>query len=112
MLPWWGHYADELGGHHHLRQDTDYSFDAATGTGERISTGSIPAGTVASPTTLKATYTWADPSKVQPSDVIGTVNAAGQRTGMKALRDGYQLFGYYPKIIIAPVFQHPQLGVH
>ena len=59
---------------------------------------------MASPTTLKATYTWADPSKVQPSDVIGTVNAAGQRTGMKALRDGYQLFGYYPKIIIAPVF--------
>lgn len=85
-------------------KDTDYSFDAATGTGERISTGSIPAGTVASPTTLKATYTWADPSKVQPSDVIGTVNAAGQRTGMKALRDSYQLFGYYPKIIIAPVF--------
>lgn len=85
-------------------KDTDYSFDAATGTGERISTGSIPAGTVASPATLKATYAWADPSKVQPSDVIGTVNAAGQRTGMKALRDSYQLFGYYPKIIIAPVF--------
>ena len=85
-------------------KDTDYSFDAATGTGERISTGSIPAGTVASPTTLKASYSYANPTLVQPSDVIGTVNAAGQRTGMKALRDSYQLFGYYPKIIIAPVF--------
>lgn len=73
-------------------------------TGERISTGSIPAGTVASPTTLKASYSYANPTLVQPSDVIGTVNGAGQRTGMKAFRDSYQLFGYYPKIIIAPVF--------
>ena len=85
-------------------KDTDYSFDPATGTGERISTGSIPAGTVASPTTLKASYTYANPTLVQPSDIIGTINGAGQRTGMKAFRDSYQLFGYYPKIIIAPVF--------
>ena len=85
-------------------KDTDYSFDPATGTGERISTGSIPAGTVARPTTLKASYSYANPTLVRPSDVIGTVNGAGQRTGMKAFRDSYQLFGYYPKIIIAPVF--------
>ncbi|MBR8657932.1 phage tail sheath subtilisin-like domain-containing protein, partial [Achromobacter sp. Marseille-Q0513] len=73
-------------------------------TGQRISSGSIPAGTVAAPTTLKASYTYANPTLVQPSDIIGTINGAGQRTGMKAFRDSYQLFGYYPKIIIAPVF--------
>lgn len=59
---------------------------------------------MANPATLKAAYSYANPSLVQPSDIIGTVNAAGQRTGMKAFRDSYQLFGYYPKIIIAPVF--------
>jgi len=84
--------------------DTDYSFDAATGTGKRISTGAIPAGTIATPTTVKATYTYLNPALVQSSDIIGTIDAGGNRTGLKAFRDSYQLFGFYPKILISPVF--------
>lgn len=85
--------------------DTDYAFDAATGKGARISTGAIPAGSVAEPTSLKASYAWLNPSLVAPSDVIGTIEpSTARRTGMKAFRDCYQLFGFYPKILIAPVF--------
>lgn len=82
----------------------DFWFDPVVGTGTRISTGRIPAATAASAVVLHASYAWADAARVQPGDVIGTINAAGQRTGMGALRDSYQLFGFFPKILIAPVF--------
>lgn len=85
-------------------EGTDFSFTPATGTGQRVATGAIPASTAAAPITLRATYTYADPTKVQPGEIIGTVDAAGRRTGLQALRDSYQLFGFYPKILIAPVF--------
>lgn len=85
--------------------DTDYTFDVATGKGKRLAGGAIPAGTIASPTTLKATYAYLNPALVQPSDIIGTIDpVTGKRTGMKAFRDCYQLFGFYPKILISPVF--------
>ncbi|MBQ7627078.1 MAG: phage tail sheath subtilisin-like domain-containing protein [Rhodocyclaceae bacterium] len=81
------------------QEGTDYTFDAATGTGTRIATGSLVGGEV-----CRASYTYADATKVTPADIIGTIDAAGRRTGMKALRDSYQLFGFYPKILLAPVF--------
>jgi phage tail sheath protein FI len=84
---------------------TDYEFDATTGKGKRKTAGTIPAGTVSTPTTLKATYTYLNPSLVQPSDVIGEIDpVTAKRKGMKAFRDAYQLFGFYPKILISPVF--------
>lgn len=53
---------------------------------------------------MKASYNYADPTKVTPADIIGAVNAAGNRTGMKLLNDSFNLFGYFAKILIAPVF--------
>ena len=42
---------------------------------------------------------------VTKSDIIGGVNAVtGKRTGLKAFEDSYSLFGYFPKMIIAPVY--------
>ncbi|MCO2667077.1 phage tail sheath family protein, partial [Pseudomonas aeruginosa] len=38
------------------------------------------------------------------ADIIGAVNAAGMRTGMKALKDTYNLYGYFSKILIAPAY--------
>ena len=32
------------------------------------------------------------------------MDANGKRQGLKAFRDSYSLFGYYPKILIAPVY--------
>lgn len=83
---------------------TDFQIDLRSGRGQRIGNGAIAASTVAAPTQLKISYSYADATKVTPADVIGSVGASGQRLGMKALRDSYALFGFYPKILIAPVF--------
>lgn len=78
---------------------TDYSVDMLNGLVRRISTGNIPPkGPV------KVDYTHADPSKVTPSDIIGAVSLAGQRSGLLAFQDSYTQFGFFPKIFIAPGF--------
>jgi phage tail sheath protein FI len=84
--------------------DTDYTLDPRTGKGARIEGGAIPAATLGAPVSLKVNYTYLDPTRVPPSALIGTIDAAGRRRGMKAFRDSYQLFGYFPKILLAPVF--------
>lgn len=44
-------------------------------------------------------------SDVEISDIIGAVDATtGKRTGIKAFQDCYSLFGFFPKILIAPKF--------
>jgi len=48
--------------------------------------------------------THTDVASVQTSDIIGTVTVQGKRTGLKALKDAYSLFGFYPKTIIAPKY--------
>lgn len=78
---------------------TDYTIDAAKGTITRV-TG----GTIGSLAMISVSYSWADPSKVLAADIVGTVTEAGQRTGLKGLRDSYSLFGFYPKLVIAPAF--------
>ncbi|ALS60670.1 phage tail sheath subtilisin-like domain-containing protein [Pandoraea norimbergensis] len=79
--------------------DTDYSVDTLTGMLTRIKGGGIAAGA-----SLKASYDYADPTKVTAADIIGAVNAAGVRTGIKALKDTYNLFGFFAKILISPAF--------
>ncbi|ENO0459413.1 phage tail sheath subtilisin-like domain-containing protein [Salmonella enterica] len=49
-------------------------------------------------------YNYLDPTKVTAAEIIGAINTAGQRTGMKMLEDTYNLYGFKPKILIAPVF--------
>ena len=79
---------------------TDYTVDPyGSGIVLRVAGGSIPPGA-----TLKASYNHADPSLVTPADILGVVNAAGQRTGMKALKDTYNQFGFFAKILIAPAY--------
>ncbi|WP_314972641.1 phage tail sheath subtilisin-like domain-containing protein [Comamonas testosteroni] len=79
--------------------DIDYAVNLATGMLTRIRTGAIT--TAAAP---KAAYDYADPTKVTAADIIGAVNAAGVRTGLKALNDTYNQFGFFAKILIAPAF--------
>lgn len=79
--------------------DTDYSVNMLTGRVTRKPAGAIPAAAK-----VKADYTHADPSKVTPADIIGSVTLAGRRTGLKAFPDSYNLFGFFPKIFIAPGF--------
>ncbi|WP_353189534.1 phage tail sheath subtilisin-like domain-containing protein [Pandoraea pnomenusa] len=78
---------------------TDYSVDTLTGMLTRVKGGGIAAGA-----SVKASYEYADPTKVTAADIIGAVNAAGVRTGIKALKDTYNLFGFFAKILISPAF--------
>lgn len=78
---------------------TDYTVDTLSGLVTRVSGGAIAAGA-----TVNAAYNWADPSKVVAGDIIGSVNAAGVRTGIQALQDTYNAFGFFAKILIAPAW--------
>lgn len=80
-------------------ENTDYTLSATPGLVTRLSTGSIPAGGK-----VKATYKYADPALVKAGDIIGGVDEDGDRTGFALLENCYQLFGYDPKILIAPGF--------
>ncbi|KAF1054751.1 MAG: putative prophage major tail sheath protein [Stenotrophomonas maltophilia] len=80
-------------------RDTDYSVTMLTGKVKRLAGGAITANAQ-----VKADYTHADPSMVTPADIIGAVNVAGQRSGLKAFADSYNLFGFFPKLFIAPGF--------
>ena len=78
---------------------TDYSVSMLTGKVKRLAGGAIAANGQ-----VKADYTHADPSLVTSADIIGAVNIAGQRSGLKAFADSYNLFGFFPKLFIAPGF--------
>lgn len=77
--------------------DTDYTLDAVDGVITRVDGGAIAAGA-----TLSIAYDHADPSLITSADIIGAVDGGGNRTGLQALLDCYNLFGFHPKILIAP----------
>lgn len=81
-------------------EGSDYVFDPGSGKITRLSSGTI----TGYGTTVKASYDYADPTKVTAADIIGTIDAAGRRTGMKALLDTYNDVGFFAKILISPVF--------
>ncbi|MFP9459398.1 phage tail sheath subtilisin-like domain-containing protein [Pectobacterium brasiliense] len=76
----------------------DYTLDAQTGVlknlGKNIDVTAV----------VSASYDFADVTKVTAADIIGSINAAGKRTGMKLLNDTYNLYGFFAKILISPVF--------
>lgn len=52
---------------------------------------------------LKATYVYADPSKVTETDIKGAIDTStGKRTGFEMLRAGFNLFGADAKILLCP----------
>ena len=77
---------------------TDYVFTASTGIITRVTTGVIPANA-----SVKASYSYTDMSKVTLADIIGGVDAVtGKNTGIEALLDTSSIFGFAPKLLIAP----------
>lgn len=77
---------------------TDYTIDMLTGKITCMGTNLKPG------VQAYVNYTYADPTKVTAADIVGEVNTAGDRTGMKLLQDTWNQFGFYAKILIAPVF--------
>lgn len=54
---------------------------------------------------LKATYDYADPTKITEEDIKGGIDSAtGKRQGFELLRDGFNLYGADAKILICPEF--------
>lgn len=78
--------------------DTDFTVDMTNGVLTRLPDGTIPANA-----TVTVSYTYSDPSKVLAADIIGDV-VDGQRTGLQAIKDLYNLRGYKPKMLVVPVF--------
>jgi len=77
----------------------DYTVDMLAGKVTRLAAGAIPING-----SVLADYTHADPSKVTPADIVGAINVAGQRSGLKAFQDSYNTLGFFAKIFIAPGF--------
>lgn len=78
-----------------LNEGADYTVD--------LQTGEITFAR--SQTTLKATYAYADPTKVTEDDIKGGVDSlTGKRKGFELLRDGFNLFGADAKILICPEY--------
>ena len=79
-------------------KNVDYTIDAF-GLFKTIGTA-IAEGTV-----LKISYKHLDESKVVASDIIGAVNSSTEaRSGLKCFDLSFNLFGFNPKILIAPTF--------
>ncbi|EAM6083097.1 phage tail sheath subtilisin-like domain-containing protein [Salmonella enterica] len=78
---------------------TDYQLSPDQATLTRVAGGGIDADA-----RVVVSYDYADPTKVTAADVIGAVDAAGKRTGLKLLADSYSLNGFDAKILIAPVY--------
>ncbi|CAA9382265.1 MAG: Phage tail sheath monomer [uncultured Gemmatimonadetes bacterium] len=79
--------------------DTDYTLDAAAGRITRKAGGALAAGAA-----VTVAYDRPDPSAVTAAQVNGATDGSGNRTGMQALLDSATLFGFTPKLLIAPGF--------
>jgi uncharacterized protein len=78
---------------------TDYTLDAVNGIVTMVAPGS--GGHIASGATVLVSFNYADPTKVQDSDIIGAVTS-GVFTGIQALQTTYGTMGFFAKILIAP----------
>ena len=78
---------------------TDYTLDAINGVISIIPTSS--GGHIAANATVLVAFNYADPTKVQDSDIIGGVTS-GVYTGIQALQTTYGTMGFFSKILIAP----------
>lgn len=78
---------------------TDYSLDAVNGVITIIPTTS--GGHIAAGATMLVSFSYADPTKVQDSDIIGAVSN-GVYTGILGLQTTFGTMGFFSKILIAP----------
>lgn len=85
---------------------TDYTLDAAAGQITKVASGGL-----AAVESVKVSYSYTTTSgvtveQIEASDIIGSATDSQRRTGLQALEDVFTLYGYQPKIIIAPGWSH------
>lgn len=79
-------------------EGTDYNIDA-------FGNFTVLSSAIVDGAVLKFSYSKLNATAIQDSDVIGTIDAiTGARTGMKCFAQAFNLFGFNPKILIAPLF--------
>lgn len=79
-------------------KDTDYTIDAF---GNFVVTSTQ----IADGTVLKFSYKKLDESALDAADIIGAIDGVtGARSGLKCFDLAFNLFGFNPKILIAPTF--------
>ncbi|MGH7068281.1 MAG: phage tail sheath family protein, partial [Acetobacteraceae bacterium] len=83
-------------------ENTDYTVDYVNGFVYAKAGGAISAGE-----SLSISYAYADPTKVQDSDIVGAVGGSTY-TGMQALLTTFQSMGVFPKLLIAPGWTQDQ----
>ena len=83
-------------------ENTDYTVDYVNGFVYAKAGGAISSGE-----TLNIGYSYADPTKVQDSDIIGAVTD-GVYTGMQALLTTFQTMGLFAKLLIAPGYSQDE----
>jgi len=88
--------------------NTDYTFDAETGAVAKVAEGAL-----AEVDSVKASYKYVETIKIDnnvkditAADIIGSTSEQGERTGLQALKDVFNQYGYNPKIIVCPEFSH------
>lgn len=72
---------------------TDYTLD-------EFGNFAVIAGRIANATQLKFSYAKLNAAALTDADIIGDVDAQGNRTGLKALDLSFTLFGFRPKILV------------
>jgi phage tail sheath protein FI len=83
-----------------LVEGVDYALDRITGVIRVLDGGALEEAESAF-----VTYTRGDPTFVTPGDIIGGVDSeTGARTGAQAFLDSFSRFGFFPKILEAPVY--------
>jgi phage tail sheath protein FI len=92
-----------LAGDETYHAGVDYTLDPTTGEARRVAGGGIAAGEV-----VTAAFSHLDPSKVGQADLIGGVDAADRRIGLQALKDTYNEYGFFAKLIVIPGYSSLQ----
>jgi uncharacterized protein len=75
-------------------QGIDYTVNPVTGLISRLASGAAGA-------TVIVSFTYADPTKVQDSDIIGAITN-GNYSGFQALTTTFGTMGFFSKLLIAP----------
>ena len=92
----WNVLVKNSGGSTTYINGTDYTLDPINGIVTQKTGGAITIGEA-----LSVSFSYADPSKVQDSDIVGSVTGT-MYMGIQALRTTYGTMGFFPKILIAP----------
>lgn len=88
--------------------ETDYFCDPQTGAIAAFEKGSIPLGEA-----LKASYAYADVSKVESDDIIGGIEpSTGKATGLELIDSVFPMYREVPALVLAPKFcEDPAVAV-